>query len=147
MDKWTNTFKGIKISLWVIKKLHFQNIFFFLMPLNENSPFSVLVLLRKDILPFLQGSFGFQWLKEQEKGMGRITKRRNPGRDISALAIKAAPASTVLIHVSDHILPPALSLGWQVSLSAQFYCHLLIGQATPPCTPIKASTWVFKAKG
>lgn len=31
------------------------------------SSFSVLVLLWKDILAFFQGSFGFQWLKEQEK--------------------------------------------------------------------------------
>lgn len=66
-EQWTNTFTGIKISLGVITKLIFQNILPLLMPLSENSPFSILVLLKKNIFTFFQVSFGFQWLKEQEK--------------------------------------------------------------------------------
>lgn len=47
----------------------------------------------------------------KERGIERITKRRNPGLGMSALAGNAAPASTTLINVSDHVLPPALFPG------------------------------------
>lgn len=77
------------------------------MPLSENSPFSVLVLLRKNILAFFQGSSGFQGLKEQGKKVEQegSTERRNPGLGISALSV-SAPASTARIHVSDQYLYP-----------------------------------------
>lgn len=102
------------------------------MLLSENSTFSVLVLLRKDILAFFQESFGFQWLKKQEKRNRKDHNKEESWTWHITLCHHTAPASTALIHVSDHVLPPALSWGWQVSLSTQFYNHLLTGQQHHP---------------
>lgn len=119
-----------------------------LVPLSENSTFSVPVLLRKDIVAFFQGSFAFS--------VRRSRKRKRDGNDHKkeeswtwhiSPCHQHSTCSTALLHVSDHVLPPALSPGRQVSLSAQFYSRLLTGQAKPPHAPIKASAWVFKAKG
>lgn len=82
------------------------------MPLSEKFTLSCFSLTKERHSGFLPGVC---WLSVTEGagkgGMGRITKRENPGLGVSALAVNAAPASTVLIHVSDYVLPPALSPG------------------------------------
>lgn len=130
LNKGTNTFKGIKKSLQVSKKLIY--LLFILMPPSENSPFSVLVSQRKDKLAFLCQSFSFWWLKEEAEKEKREGPRARGRLDLAYPSFNAAPASPALIPASGRVLP---SPGWQGSAGLE--SHWTAGQAAPPCCPAK----------
>lgn len=124
LNKWTNTFKGIKICLQVSNKLIYL---FILMPLSENSPFSALVSQRKDRLAFLCQSFSVWWLKEQAEKEEWEGPRPRGRLDLANPSFSAAPASPALIPTSGRALPP---LGWQGSHGSRAAGQL--GEQHPP---------------